>query len=401
MEKRKLCLMLLQLLTLYAQRSIVEKHSRYALYHPPAEALASILTDMPCKILNVLIFNLTLYFVTNLRQNPGALLFFTLILFFLTLAMSMILRAIISISRALSDATVPTGVLVLGLVVYAGFAIPPGDMLGWARWINYLDPLAYSFESLLINEFYGGRYACLSYVPTGSGYDSGVSGAGKAILLDVLAARTTTGVISGEILLTVASVILYFNTKLDIFSNRIFICQLPQFENLDYIEEIIKLLEMEEFANTVIGMSGEGLDLEQRKRLTIGKFDRLLVLAEGGKTVYFGDIGQNYSILTSYFERNGGFPCPHEANPADWVKEIIGAAPGSHSDLDWHQVWLKNAEHGEVLNQLVRIKEDKLHEVDQGQSLKDGTSYQEFAAPFKQKAADCKGCLAWHIIRVF
>lgn len=37
----------LEILTLYAQRPIVEKHSRYAFYHPSAEAFASMLTDIP------------------------------------------------------------------------------------------------------------------------------------------------------------------------------------------------------------------------------------------------------------------------------------------------------------------------------------------------------------------
>lgn len=45
----------LEILTLYAQRPIVEKHTRYAFYHPSAEAFASMLTDLPYKILNSII----------------------------------------------------------------------------------------------------------------------------------------------------------------------------------------------------------------------------------------------------------------------------------------------------------------------------------------------------------
>ena len=41
----------LEILTLYAQRPIVEKHTRYALYHPMAEAIASMIVDLPCKII--------------------------------------------------------------------------------------------------------------------------------------------------------------------------------------------------------------------------------------------------------------------------------------------------------------------------------------------------------------
>ena len=48
----------LEILTLYAQRGIVEKHDRYAFYHPSAEAVASALMDMPYKVLNTIVFNL-------------------------------------------------------------------------------------------------------------------------------------------------------------------------------------------------------------------------------------------------------------------------------------------------------------------------------------------------------
>lgn len=48
----------LEILTLYAQRGIVEKHDRYAFYHPSCEAIASALMDMPYKVLNTIAFNL-------------------------------------------------------------------------------------------------------------------------------------------------------------------------------------------------------------------------------------------------------------------------------------------------------------------------------------------------------
>lgn len=124
----------LEILTLYAQRPIVEKHARYALYHPSAEAFASMLTDMPYKIFNTITFNLTLYFLTNLRRTPGAFFFFLLISFFLTLVMSMLFRTIASVSRTLSQALAPAAILILAIVIYTGFAIPVNYMLGWARW---------------------------------------------------------------------------------------------------------------------------------------------------------------------------------------------------------------------------------------------------------------------------
>lgn len=43
---------------------------------------------------------------------------------------------------------VPASILILALVIFTGFVIPVDYMLGWCRWINYLDPVAYGFESV-------------------------------------------------------------------------------------------------------------------------------------------------------------------------------------------------------------------------------------------------------------
>jgi ABC-type multidrug transport system permease subunit/ABC-type multidrug transport system ATPase subunit len=156
----------LEILTLYAQRPIVEKHDRYALYHPSAEALASMLCDMPYKVMNTITFNLTLYFMSNLRREPGAFFFFLLISFSTTLAMSMVFRTIASASRTLSQAMVPAAMIILGLVIFTGFVIPTDYMLGWCRWIGYLDPLSYAFEALVVNEFHGRDFQCTEFVPS-------------------------------------------------------------------------------------------------------------------------------------------------------------------------------------------------------------------------------------------
>lgn len=110
----------LEILTLYAQRPIVEKHERYALYHPSAEAFASMLTDIPSKTLNAIGFNLILYFMTNLRREPGAFFFFLFTSYVLVLTMSMLFRCIASLSRSLIQALVPTAVLMIAIVVYTG-----------------------------------------------------------------------------------------------------------------------------------------------------------------------------------------------------------------------------------------------------------------------------------------
>lgn len=124
------------------------------------------LCDLPYKVLNTITYNLTIYFMTNLRREPGPFFFFLLMSFLVTVCMSMIFRTIASASRTLSQAMVPAALLILALVTFTGFVIPIDYMLGWCRWLNYIDPLAYAFESLMVNEFHGRTFQCTELVPS-------------------------------------------------------------------------------------------------------------------------------------------------------------------------------------------------------------------------------------------
>jgi ATP-binding cassette subfamily G (WHITE) protein 2 (PDR) len=78
---------------------------------------------------------------------------------------------IASSSRTLAQALAPSAPLLLALVIYTGYAVPINYMRGWARWINYIDPVAYGFEALLLNELAGREFACSSLVPSGGPYN--------------------------------------------------------------------------------------------------------------------------------------------------------------------------------------------------------------------------------------
>ncbi|GAA5859124.1 hypothetical protein JCM8547_004012 [Rhodosporidiobolus lusitaniae] len=605
----------LEILLLYAQRPIVEKQARYAFYRPSAEAFSSIAVDLPYKIVNCILNNAIIYFMTNLRREPGPFFFFLLVSFTLTLAMSMFFRSIAALSRSMAQALVPAALLILVLVLYTGFAIPTRYMLGWISWVRYLNPIQYGFEALMVNEFHGRTYTCSSAVPAGAGYPDissgtenvvctvagsiagssfvdgttyinetygyyaskkwrdfgiiivftaglmclylgasewisakkskgevkvyprstisrvkkeqvehhaeddlegnagasnrsaqdnssdertevniekqsaifsfenlcydvpvkggsrrlldhvdgwvkpgtltalmGVSGAGKTTLLDVLASRVSVGVITGDMLVD-------GNPRDDSFQRKTGYVQqqdlhletatvreslqfsallrqpasVPREEKLAYVEEILKLLRMDKYADAVVGVLGEGLNVEERKRLSIGvemvakpelllfldepssgldsqtswsildlletlknhgqailctihqpsamlfsRFDRLLFLARGGRTVYFGPVGQDSKILRDYFESNGSPEFPEGVNPAEFMLEVIGAAPGSHTEIDWVDVWNNSKEKQAVKQELHELKANPIP-IDQ--SKQDKWAYEEFAVP--------------------
>jgi ATP-binding cassette subfamily G (WHITE) protein 2 (PDR) len=117
------------------------------------------------------------------------------------------------------------------------------------------------------------------------------------------------------------------------------------------------------------------------------RFDRLLFLAPEGKPVYFGNIGKDSRTVIDYFERNGASKCPSNANPAEWLMEIIGCTPGSQSKIDWAQIWRSSPEFTEVHRQLDYLAEHARKVYPTQAMVDDG--FKEFAAPFSVQLWEC------------
>jgi ABC-type multidrug transport system ATPase subunit len=184
----------------------------------------------------------------------------------------------------------------------------------------------------------------------------------------------------------------------------------PQEEKLRYVDTIIDLLQLQDIQHTLVGTPGAGLSVEQRKRLTIGvelvakpsilifldeptsgldgqaayntisflrklaaagqailvtihqpsaqlfsQFDTLLLLAKGGKTVYFGDIGDNANTVKGYFESHGA-PCPPDANPAEHMIEVVSGSLSAGKD--WTQIWLDSMQCEQLSQHIDEIIDD-------------------------------------------
>lgn len=132
----------------------------------------------------------------------------------------------------------------------------------------------------------------------------GPSGAGKTTLLDNLSHRKRVGVISGEFLMDGKPLMPDFERSTafveqqDVHDGTSTVREALQFSALlrqpqtvskeqkfEFVEEIIRLLELEPLADALIGSPGFGLSVEERKRVTIGvelaaKPEELLFLDE-------------------------------------------------------------------------------------------------------------------------
>ncbi|KAI0043049.1 hypothetical protein FA95DRAFT_1631947 [Auriscalpium vulgare] len=256
----------------------------------------------------------------------------------------------------------------------------------------------------------------------------GESGAGKTTLLNVLAQRTTTGVVHGERLVNGHALPADFQAQTGycqqmdthlaestVRESLLFSARLrqppsvPDAEKEAYVDQCLKMCGLEAYADAIVGSLG----VEHRKRTTIGvelaakprlllfldeptsgldsqsawaivsflrkladhgqailctihqpsaelfhSFDRLLLLRKGGQTVYFGDIGKNSQTLLNYFHSKGGYECPPDANPAEYILDVIGAGATATTSIDWHDAWSHSEEAGRVQKELEQVLED-------------------------------------------
>ncbi|KAL4982994.1 ABC-2 type transporter-domain-containing protein [Aspergillus falconensis] len=283
----------------------------------------------------------------------------------------------------------------------------------------------------------------------------GVSGAGKTTLLDVLAHRTTMGVITGDMFVDGKGLDASFQRKTGYVQQQdlhlatatvreslrfsALLRQPPSVsikEKYEYVEDVIEMLGMGDFAEAVVGTPGEGLNVEQRKLLTIGvelaakpklllfldeptsgldsqsswaicaflrkladsgqavlctihqpsailfqKFDQLLFLAKGGKTVYFGPIGSNSRTLLDYFESHGARKCDEAENPAEYMIEVVNSRVNDQG-TDWFDVWKGSQEYQAMKEEIGRIHEEKREAAGVMQKSDDSGTHSEFAMPF-------------------
>ncbi|KAF2675667.1 hypothetical protein K458DRAFT_471249 [Lentithecium fluviatile CBS 122367] len=170
------CTPAFEVLTMWAQRPIVEKQSRYAFYGPPTEYLSSIIMDLPNKVMASFLFNIPIYFMTQLRRTAEAFFTFYLFSFLTMLTMSMFFRMVGSLSRTIQQAMTPVSNVIMLFIIYAGFVIPPGYMVPWLGWIRWINPIAYAYESLMVNEFENQSYQCTTMIPTGRSYGYDLKG---------------------------------------------------------------------------------------------------------------------------------------------------------------------------------------------------------------------------------
>jgi ABC-type multidrug transport system permease subunit len=90
------------------------------MYHPGIDAIASLISLYPVKLLGVSLFNIILYFLSGLKREAGAFFTFMLFTYTMVLIMASMFRVIGAVNKHEAIATSVGGVFLLPLIVYTG-----------------------------------------------------------------------------------------------------------------------------------------------------------------------------------------------------------------------------------------------------------------------------------------
>lgn len=251
----------------------------------------------------------------------------------------------------------------------------------------------------------------------------GASGAGKTTLLSTLSKTATVGTPGGDVWFRGQALgpafrkITGFAQQGDLHDGTATVREALEFsallrqpkhysrrEKLLYVEEVLDFLGLREFENILIGDENSGLEMEQKKRVTIAvelaarpevlfvdeptsgldsqgalhivtylkalaeqgqailvtihqpsallfsRFGNLLVLSSEGEQIYFGDAKR----AIDYFDHNGA-PCPLDANPAEFILETIGAGVSARltdKGSSWALKWKESPEAKAIENDI-------------------------------------------------
>jgi ATP-binding cassette subfamily G (WHITE) protein 2 (SNQ2) len=174
-------LQLSELMKAVSGRDVVKRHEDFAFYHPSAVSIARVLQDFPLLLAQVIPFAIIMYFMQGLDVDPAKFFIYFLFIYTTTFCITALYRMFAALSPTIDDAVRFSGLALNLLIIYTGYVIPKPQLLGqyiWFGWLYYVNPVAYSFEAVLTNEFADRTMQCSpeQLVPQGPGIDPAYQG---------------------------------------------------------------------------------------------------------------------------------------------------------------------------------------------------------------------------------
>ncbi|PWY78679.1 ABC drug exporter AtrF [Aspergillus eucalypticola CBS 122712] len=169
-------LQLTELMPAVSGRGIVARHKDYAFYRPSAVSIARVVVDFPAIFCMVVPFTIIVYFMSGLDVTASKFWIYFLFVYTTTFCITSMYRMFAALSPSIDDAVRFSGIALNVLILFVGYVIPKQSLIDgsiWFGWLFYVNPLSYSYEAVLSNEFAGRLMDCASsmLVPQGSDLD--------------------------------------------------------------------------------------------------------------------------------------------------------------------------------------------------------------------------------------
>eukprot|EP01114_Cavostelium_apophysatum_P000345 TRINITY_DN10328_c0_g2_i1.p1 TRINITY_DN10328_c0_g2~~TRINITY_DN10328_c0_g2_i1.p1 ORF type:complete len:933 (+),score=266.58 TRINITY_DN10328_c0_g2_i1:78-2801(+) len=161
-----------ELTNVFDGRGVISKQKSYAFYHVGVYHLSKVVWDIPMSGLAAMMFSAIVYWMFGMNNTPEKFFTFFGTLFLMAICYTDLLRFLANISSSLFVAQQIMSVLFVFLMTYSGYFVPKDKMVPWFGWIQWINPFAYGFKSLFINEMDGLTFDCsiVGSVPYGINY---------------------------------------------------------------------------------------------------------------------------------------------------------------------------------------------------------------------------------------
>ncbi|KAJ5669299.1 ABC multidrug transporter atrF [Penicillium macrosclerotiorum] len=149
-------LQLTELMPAVTGRGIVARHKDYAFYRPSAVSIARVVVDFPSIFCMVVPFTIIVYFMAGLDVTASKFFIYFLFVYTTTFCITSMYRMFAALSPTIDDAVRFAGIALNLLILYVGYVIPKQTLVHdsiWFGWLFYVNPIAYSYEAVLGNEF--------------------------------------------------------------------------------------------------------------------------------------------------------------------------------------------------------------------------------------------------------
>lgn len=139
-------------------RGIHYKHANANFYQSLSFAIGRLVATFPQRAIDITVFGLPLYWMVGLYADAGAFFIYLLLLFWLIVVEKILFGITVAVVRTKQNVLGIGSFIMLLQLLFSGYIVFPDAIPGYYDWLYYINPMAWVFQGLLLNEFLTDKY---------------------------------------------------------------------------------------------------------------------------------------------------------------------------------------------------------------------------------------------------